>query len=273
MSEKQPVKPTPPPRLPFEKRPSDIGSWSYDHRVGLCVTVIVFLLTGIIFISTKVAFGNREFSQRFYIDLSSEVMEEVQEIPQETPEEQRERLAQMDFSDVRNRISNENATNEQGLNDRLRDASRTNASEIYEEAAAAQAHMQANRNAYERGQRENAALLTQNTSPAESGNQPRQDAKVKGRVTVSFSLNNPLRNSEKLIVPAYLCEGGGQVVVSIIVDRSGYVTAATVDRSASSTDACMLETAVSAARQSRFNLDPSAPEKHSGTITYLFIPQ
>ena len=269
-NEKQSGKQAPrqPLRLPFEKRPSDIGVWSYDHRAGLCVTVIVYLLAGIAFFSTKIALGKNEHLQGFYINMLPEAEEQLQE----TPEERRERLLSApDFSDVRNLVSNENATNERGLNDRLRDAHRTNASEIYREAEAVQARIRANREAYERGQRENEALLAQNTRPEESNSQPRQDAKIRGRVTVSYSFVNPLRNSEKLPVPAYLCEGGGQVVLSITVDRSGYVVEAAV--ASSSADACMVEAAVSAARRSRFNLDTSAPEKHRGSITYIFIPQ
>ena len=29
-------------RLPFEKRKQDAGSWTYDHRIGLCVTRISY---------------------------------------------------------------------------------------------------------------------------------------------------------------------------------------------------------------------------------------
>jgi hypothetical protein len=38
-------------------------------------------------------------------------------------------------------------------------------------------------------------------------------------------------------------------------------------------DDSMRSEALKAARSSRFNIDNSAPEKHSGTITYTFIPQ
>ena len=31
-------------RLPFEKRKQDAGSWTYDHRIGLCVTLIAYLV-------------------------------------------------------------------------------------------------------------------------------------------------------------------------------------------------------------------------------------
>jgi len=35
----------------------------------------------------------------------------------------------------------------------------------------------------------------------------------------------------------------------------------------------MREAALHAARVSTFNIDPKAPARHQGTITYTFIPQ
>ena len=40
----------PPLRLPFDGRREDAGSWAYDHRVGLCVTIIAYLVFGIVFV-------------------------------------------------------------------------------------------------------------------------------------------------------------------------------------------------------------------------------
>ena len=98
----------------------------------------------------------------------------------------------------------------------------------------------------------------------------RQDRKVKGRVTVSFSLTDPVRTSRSLNIPAYRCEGGGDVVVEITVNRAGEVVNARVQ---SGGDECMRESALRAARVSRFNIDQSAPARQQGTITYIFIPQ
>ena len=96
------------------------------------------------------------------------------------------------------------------------------------------------------------------------------DRKVQGRVTVSFSLVDPVRHARHLVVPAYQCEGGGEVVVRITVNRAGEVTHASV---ASGGDDCMRETAVRAARNSVFDINDAAPARHTGTITYIFIPQ
>ena len=82
-----------------------------------------------------------------------------------------------------------------------------------------------------------------------------------------------MRQSRKLPVPAYTCQSGGRVVVNVTLNRSGNVIAAEVDRSQSDNIAELHDAAVRKARESRFNLDQSAPERHRGTITYLFRPQ
>ena len=39
---KAPARPRRKPlRLPFDNRKEDIGSWAYDHRVGLFITIII----------------------------------------------------------------------------------------------------------------------------------------------------------------------------------------------------------------------------------------
>ena len=54
------------------------------------------------------------------------------------------------------------------------------------------------------------------------------------------------------------------------MNRAGEVTHASV---ASGGDDCMRETAVRAARNSVFDINDAAPARHTGTITYIFIPQ
>ena len=127
--------------------------------------------------------------------------------------------------------------------------------------------MRANREAYEAGLAEERAIRERRGR--EEGAEHR-DSKVKGRVTVSFSLTDPVRTSRWLEVPAYQCEGGGEVIVTITVNRAGEVTAARVSEGG---DDCMREAALRAARSSLFNIDSSAPARQNGTITYIFIPQ
>lgn len=237
-------------KLPFDNRREDVGSWTYDHRIGLCVTLIAYLALMIVFVSSKIVVGRRTHQQGMYIDLQTlaEMEQERDRLEREVRERQRQE--EIDWRSIRNQASNENA-----LNEKLR------------ASASAEARMRANREAYEQGLAEERAIRERRGK--EDGAE-RQDRKVKGRVTVSFSITDPVRTSRYLEVPAYLCEGGGDVTVSVTVDRAGKVTGARVTEGG---DDCMRESALRAARNSLFNIDDSAPARQTGTITYIFIPQ
>ncbi|WP_300797951.1 TonB family protein [uncultured Alistipes sp.] len=250
--------------LPFDNRRQDAGTWAYEHRIGLCVTLIAYLLLMIVFVSSKIVIGRRASTQGMYIDV--ETLTELEQERDRLEEEVRRRQEQqqtVDWRSIRNRVSNENAL----LDEQLRDDRGTNVAEINDAAAEVAERMQANREAYELGLAEERAIWERRGR--EQGSEAR-DSKAKGRVTVSFSLVNPVRTSRRLDMPVYLCEGGGEVTVSITVDRAGKVVGAKIVEGG---DDCMRETALRAARNSLFNIDQSAPARQQGTITYIFIPQ
>ena len=240
-------------QLPFEQKKNDAGEWAYDHRIGLCVTLIAYLVLAIAFMVGKIVVGAKPSVQGIIIDTKTLAELEAEKM----------RLEQEDWRDVRNQYSNENA-----LEERSRDDRGSMSSSLKESAEAVGERMQANRDAYEQGLAEERAIRER---MGRSGKDDRtQDSRARGRVTVSFSLTDPVRTRRYLEVPAYQCEGGGEVVVGITVNPSGEVVAAKV---ASGGDDCMREAALEAARNSLFNIDDSAPARQSGTITYLFIPQ
>lgn len=249
-------------RLPFESRKQDVGTWAYDHRIGLCVTLIAYLVLMIVFVGSKIVVGRRASTQGMYIDLKTlaELERERDRLEQEV--RRRQEQEPVDWGNISNRVSNENA-----LDEELRDDRGTNAAAINDAAAEAQERMRANREAYEQGLAEERALLARN---GRADGSEQRDGKVKGRVTVSYSFSDPVRTRRYLEVPAYLCEGGGEVVVSVTLDRTGKVTAARVTGGG---DDCMREAALRAARASQFNIDQSAPARQTGTIAYIFIPQ
>lgn len=249
--------------LPFGTEQEDVGEWTYRHRIGLCVTLIAYLVLMICFVSSKIVIGKRNAQQGMYIDLNELAALEDERDRLEEEIRRKMQQEQLDWRQIQNRVSNENATDE-----RLKDDRGTNTAALNEAANEAAEQMRANREAYEQGLAEEQAI--QNRAGDKGESEVKQDVKVKGRVTVSFSLTNPVRTARYLHIPAYRCEAGGDVVVRITVDRSGEVLAARVE---SGGDACMRETAVSAALRSRFNSDSSAPERQTGTITYIFIPQ
>jgi len=102
----------------------------------------------------------------------------------------------------------------------------------------------------------------------------REEAKrssFKGKSNIHYSLGN--RYHLQLPIPVYLAQGGGEVVVDIVVDRNGEVLIATPRASFSTTDPMILAYARQAAEKTVFNSDTTAPDKERGTITYLFVAQ
>ncbi len=251
-------------RLPFDNKKQDAGEWAYDHRIGLSMMVIAYLVLGILFFASKIVIGSKPHMQGIYVDLQTLAELEAEKERLEREVELQQQLSNLDWSSVRNVQSNEAVSNEN-----LRDDRGTNTSEINESARDIAAGMAANRAAYEAGLAEAQSILDAER-PSTSDSKPREDVKYTGGVTVRFEFRNPVRTSRDLVVPAYKCESGGQVEVNVVLNQGGEVISARV---ASGGDERMREEALKAARASVFNIDNSAPARHSGTITYTFIPQ
>ncbi len=92
----------------------------------------------------------------------------------------------------------------------------------------------------------------------------------KGRSNIHYLIGK--RYHLQLPIPVYLAQGGGEVVVDIVVDRNGDVLSA-APRPANISDPMIPAYAKQAAEKTVFNPDNTAPEKERGTITYLFVAQ
>ncbi|MBK8497452.1 MAG: hypothetical protein IPL52_01220 [Flavobacteriales bacterium] len=101
-----------------------------------------------------------------------------------------------------------------------------------------------------------------------------EPARVEGATTVWHDLKDPLRAELHIHVPAYVCKGFGQVVINVVVDRTGQVRKAELDMARTTTvDECMVGNALRSARGAIFAGSMSAPEQHRGSIYYRFMPQ
>ena len=76
-------------RLPFEHRPFDIGTWIYEHRVGLCCMVIAYLAFGIVFVSTNIVLNTQKYDNTLYVDLT--------DLQQQLMEEERRKEVEADL--------------------------------------------------------------------------------------------------------------------------------------------------------------------------------
>lgn len=165
-------------RLPFEKRKQDAGSWTYDHRIGLCVTLIAYLVLMIAFVSSKIVVGRKPHTQGMYIDLQTLAELEQERDRLERLARERQEKDPIDWRSIQNQVSNENA-----LNEKLRDDRGTNAAALNDAAAAAEERMRANREAYEQGLAEERAIRQRRGAGEDSEH---QDRKVKGASRFPF---------------------------------------------------------------------------------------
>ncbi len=86
--------------------------------------------------------------------------------------------------------------------------------------------------------------------------------------TMSFSLTN--RSLEYYETPIYLCERGGKIVITILVNGKGIVTEASLNTSSNSSNACLIKHAIQYAKEVKFNSDLSKDEQ-IGSITFNFL--
>lgn len=251
-------------QLPFDGRRPDAGQWAFDHRAGLCITLIAYLVIAIAFVFSKIAVGGRPHTQGMYIDLSQ--LEQLAEEKARLEEEVRRRQAeaQPDWSSLRNDISNEEGREQEREGRVSRDEA------VNDAAGAASARMRANREAYERGLAE-AEAIRNRRDDTEAPSATREASKKSGNVMVSYAFRDPVRHHTHLEIPGYRCERGGTVVVEVVVDRAGEVLSARLHER--SGDEFMERVALEAARTSCFDINESAPARQSGLITYAFRPQ
>ena len=250
-------------KLPFMPSTKNWGEWAYDHRIGLFST-LCFVVAGVLMAE----------SIRIRLDMNNTFEGMVIEVPEEIVEEEKKKEIDPlkgEFADMSD-VKNVKVNRDMELNSALKDSKGSDAKEIYDQARELEEKMKSSKAAYEAGLKEleeHSKKLSDKDSATDK-EQSEQMSDYKGNVTVSYSLKD--RKAMYLHVPAYTCRGGGQVEITITVNRRGEVIAASVSRGSSS-DESLREAALDAARRSRFDVSQNAPEKQTGKIFYTFIPQ
>lgn len=247
----------------------ELWGWLKGHQVGIYTTTIFYLLLAITIMTVKITTNpvQRPQSIEIEMELIEEVMEEEKVIQQQIEEEQAR-------EEVRNIASNMNSTSAERS---ARRGQHSSFDDLIEQAAERRSQMDENRDAYERGLKEADFIRHDRRAYERSGDeagrgeeQERRDARVRGSVTVAYSITNPVRHAKYLAIPAYQCQGGGRVAINIIVNRSGNVISAKV---ASGGDKCMQDMAMAAALKSSFDINEKAPAKQPGMIYYTYVAQ
>ena len=235
---------------------------SKEKKVGFYTTVIFHLVVLIIFLLTAIHWVVSEETS-FVLDFSK--LEEMERIERQ---EELKSQASKEIDDLLSGRTSPGAYRNVAV-DRssqpLKDDRFKNPNQVYDEARELQRKLDASRAAAMREQGADDVPVNDNTLP--DSNAPQ----YKGPSVISYSLDG--RKAISLPVPAYKCEGGGDVSVQITVNRKGYVVSAAVIESVSSSDACLVRSAVAAAKRSRFRASSTAPDKQIGEIVYRFIAQ
>lgn len=251
-----------------DTRSESFGEWLYTHRVGIIVVFISFMVGGTWLATARydVVIPPVEYIIEFVDDAPTEA--EVAELKRKRDELQAEIDRRLyEVKNVKNLQSNE-ASESAGSRGQLESDAKTQ--EMIDKISS---DMEANRSAYERGNREVAEIAKGGEgqgSGEEKGDGKK--AKFEGEVTVSYNFSDPVRHHRTLYVPAYKTKGGGVVVVDVWLDRNGTVTSARIN---SSTNSELNAEALAAAKHHKtlFMIEDTAPQSHRGTITYTFVAQ
>ncbi len=238
---------------------------SQEDKAGLYLTVIVHLAVTIVLLVVGLGYSlNKENS--FVLDFSkydelekmqaeAEKLRKEAEFKESISKKLQEELGGEETSEIKSVAVNRGS---------LKDDRGTDADQLYKDAERLQKEL---KGGYEVSPDEVAALSQKTDRPKQNNTR----TEYKGPSVISYDLGG--RKASHLPIPAYRCNGGGEVKVIITVNPSGAVTAAKVEEQASTDDACLRSFAIRAARLSKFSIQKDAPAKQTGYIIYNFIAQ
>lgn len=233
-----------------------------DQKAGLYITVSVHLAVIIVLLLIRIG-QEVQRENSFLLDFTQqEEMERKREeaqLQQLTAEQLDRLISAAEAIPIRNVAVDRSA---------LKDDRGTNADELYKEAERLAQELKEGQSR----QVEDPEAFASAEEPVKPQPEKKvQDKPYSGPSVLSWSLDG--RKASHLPIPAYRCYGAGEVVVIIAVNNRGDVVNAKVDESVSSTDGCLRNFAIRAARLSKFSSSTTAPARQMGTITYAFIAQ
>jgi len=246
---------------------------SEGRLVGILGTVIIHLIAGIIFMSFQIKSLQRDMSDEFEVEFApveeSDNKEKLIELPATTIE----RILQGDeeMLNIARNLANK-------ADDKINPADYINM--VKEELIKSgklgiDNYIDAQKRLDEMKADEKLAFENEAAGKDES-DKPKESqemaANFKGPTRIYYNL--PGRTHTDLPIPIYKCQGSGKVVLSIEVNQKGIVEKALIIANESTTsDPCLVETAVKTALISRFNSDINSPKTQAGTLTYHFVAQ
>ena len=235
-----------------------------EDRAGLYITVIFHLTVIIILLAYQIDSTIRR-EESFVLDFSKQEELERREKEIEFKEDISRRLDEMIAAAHNSSKPIRNiATDASG---QLRDDRGTDAEQLYKDAERLATELKnGGRDALQEDAREETVEMQH-----QQKKEDRQQKEYTGPSVLSYTLDG--RKASHLPIPAYRCISGGDVTVIITVNNSGMVVGAKIMDQISSTDQCLRNFAIRAARLSRFSASSTAPHNQTGQIVYRFIEQ
>lgn len=240
----------------------------YYHNIyGIIATLGIHLIVLTVLLFSQIRPLIKIPQDTIYVDFST-----VFAPPEKTPELEKEKLQnQASFS--RQSISNGQNASNMAVNEAAkegtfsREPSFDNDPEI---KAAKQLVSDVNRTLSQKIPKIGDIAMPEDKSEGKTAEQVKQ-SNFKGKSNIHYNLEN--RYHTRLPIPVYLAQGGGEVIIDIVVARDGHVLSANPRPNSQVKDLIIFAYAKQAAEKTEFNVDPSAPDKQKGTISYMFVAQ
>jgi hypothetical protein len=247
---------------------------NYEGKLaGVMGAVIIHLIAGIIFMSFQIKSLHRNRPENFMVEFARENETETKEKLIELPASTVEKILQ-DDPEMLNIARNLSNRSEQQINpdeyidkvkEELINSGKLGSDNYIDE----QKRMAENNNEDRISVQSDSAGRKVEEKSEES---QKMASNYKGPTRIYYDL--PGRTHSYLPIPIYMCQGSGNVVLSIDVNQRGEVTKAQIiARESTTTDQCLVETAIQTALISRFNSDMNSPKIQTGRLSYLFVAQ
>ena len=236
-----------------------------DEKAGLYITAIIHLAVIIVLLACQIRSTVRN-GNSFLLDFSAQERKEEKQRKEELHQSAIDKLEQMLAAAEVNAGAPVRNVTVNASEQTLKDDRNTDAEQLYKDAERLKQELLDGHN-----QKDDDFADISKPAPKKENKKEEKKKAYSGPSVLSWTLEG--RKASKLPIPAYRCMGAGQVTVSISVDNSGRVMDARVVDAASSSDRCLREFAVRAARLSRFSASATAPARQQGSIVYSFIAQ
>jgi hypothetical protein len=246
----------------------------YDARlVGIFGTVIIHLIAAILFMSFQINKIKKDISHEFQLEFAPEEAIDKKEKLVELPSTSVERVLKGDdeMLNIARNLANktEEKINPADYIDKVKEEL------IKSGKLGVDNYIDEKKKLNKTKSNENPGIAKDSIEKKETekpDDSQKMASNYKGLTRIYYDLTN--RTHTYLPIPIYKCQGSGKVVLTIEVNQNGFVEKAQIIATESTTsDDCLIETAVTTALISRFNSDYNSPKVQKGTLSYQFVAQ